>query len=130
MCIRDRFDDFSDGFGTRVSLDHAGSLRARVGLSLDNEKTGRDGSGKEQRQHTYVAINLYNEFKGDSRINVSGLSLDSRQERLWGGLGLGASYSWADGKYMVYGQSNLNTSLNHFGDNYSVGASVGLRVLF
>lgn len=125
-----KFDEFSDGFGTRVSLDHAGSLRARVGLSLDNEKTGRDGSGKEQRQHTYVAINLYNEFKGDSRINVSGLSLDSRQERLWGGLGLGASHSWADGKYMVYGQGKLNTSLNHFGDNYSVGASVGLRILF
>jgi len=49
---------------------------------------------------------------------------------LWGGIGAGTSYSWADGKYMVYGQGSVNTGLNNFGDSYSLGATVGLRILF
>lgn len=125
-----KFDDFTDGFGARVSLDQGSSLRARLGLSLDNEKIWRDGSGKANRQHSYVVVNLYNEFKDGTQVNVSGLSFVNRNERLWGGVGVGASYSWEDGKYMVYGQGNLNTSLNNFGDSYSVGATFGLRILF
>ncbi|MFC7286824.1 autotransporter outer membrane beta-barrel domain-containing protein [Herminiimonas glaciei] len=125
-----RFDDFTDGFGARVSLDQGSSLRARLGLSLDHEKVWRDGSGKQNRQHTYAIANLYNEFKDGTQVNVSDLNFVNRNTRLWGGLGLGASYSWANGKYMIYGQGSVNTSLNNFGDSYSLGATVGLRILF
>ncbi len=125
-----KFDDFTDGFGARVSLDQGSSLRARLGLSLENEKIWHDGSGKANRQHTYAIVNLYNEFKDGMQVHVSDLSFINRNTRLWGGLGLGASYSWADGKYMVYGQGSVNTSLNNFGDSTSLGATVGLRILF
>nr|WP_083757435.1 autotransporter outer membrane beta-barrel domain-containing protein [Janthinobacterium sp. Marseille] len=125
-----KFDDFTDGFGARVSLDQGSSLRARLGLSLDHEKVWRDGSGKANRQHTYAVVNLYNEFKDGTQVNVSDINFVNRNTRLWGGLGVGASYSWADGRYMIYGQGSVNTSLNNFGDSTSLGATVGLRILY
>ncbi|MCG7504703.1 hypothetical protein [Mesorhizobium retamae] len=46
----------------------------------------------------------------------------------WGGLGLGGTLSWADGRYAVHGEALARTSLEHFGDSKSIGAKLGFSV--
>lgn len=55
-------------------------------------------------------------------------SIASRNDRVWGGVGLGGTYSWDDDKYSIYGEGLVQTSLNDFGDSYSVKVQVGLRM--
>ena len=124
------FDSFHDGYGTVVSLDRDNSLQVRLGLSLDKQASWTDGNGQITRSHLYGIANLYNEFLEGSRVNVAGVNFDSRNERLWGGLGLGGSYYWANDKYSVYGESSVNTSLTSFADSYTVKGTVGFKVRF
>lgn len=63
-----------------------------------------------------------------TRVDLSGVSLASEKDRLWGGLGLGGSYTWDNDKYSVYGEGLVNTSLNNLGDSYSLKGNVGFRV--
>jgi len=119
------FDGFIDTFGTAVALDKGKSVRGRLGLSLDYESAEQ---GKRMR--SYGIVNLYNEFLDGTRVDVAGTAFVSANERLWGGIGVGSSYSWADGKYTVYGEGSANTSLNRFGDSYAIAGNVGIRIAF
>jgi outer membrane autotransporter protein len=57
-------------------------------------------------------------------------SFANRNDRAWGGIGLGGSYNWNDDKYSIYGEGLINTSLNNFADSYSLKGNVGFRVKF
>nr|WP_049831485.1 autotransporter outer membrane beta-barrel domain-containing protein [Janthinobacterium sp. Marseille] len=124
------FDSFTDVFGAVVALDRGKSLRARLGLSLDYENAWRDATGQKKRLQTYGIVNLYNEFLNGTRVGVAGIDFASANERLWGGIGVGGSYSWADGKYKVYGEGSVNTSLNRFGDSYAIAGILGIKIAF
>nr|WP_204333947.1 hypothetical protein [Rhizobium ruizarguesonis] len=63
-----------------------------------------------------------------TQVDVSGVGFASRNDRLWGGVGLGGSFNLADDKYSIYGEVSANTSLQSFGDSYSINGTVGLRV--
>ncbi|MDH7791613.1 hypothetical protein [Ochrobactrum sp. AN78] len=52
----------------------------------------------------------------------------SRNDRLRGGIGMGGSYNWNDDKYSIYGEGLVNTSVNNFGDIYTLKGNRGLRV--
>jgi fibronectin-binding autotransporter adhesin len=123
-----RFDSFTDPFGTTVSLSDGDSLRGRLGLAAEYQKRWKQENGTVSRFSGYGIANLYNEFLDGTRVNVSGVEFDSRNERLWGGLGLGGSYNWNDDKYSVYGEVSANTGLRHFGDSFDIGGTLGLRV--
>lgn len=125
-----KFDSFTDTFNAEVALDKGESLLGRLGLSLDYAQAWRDGSGKQERLNSYALVNLYNEFMNGTRVRVGGVGVANRNERLWGGIAVGTTYSWADGKYMVYGQGMLNTSLTNFGDSYIVTGMAGFRLAF
>lgn len=84
--------------------------------------------GLLNRTHVYGIANLYYEFLEGTRVDVQGVSFASRNDRVWGGLGIGGTYNWDDDKYSIYGEGLVNTSLNNFGDSYSVAGQVGLRV--
>lgn len=122
------FDAFTDAFGARVSLDRGESLQGRLGLTLDHENSWQNDRGLLNRTHVYGIANLYYEFLEGTRVDVQGVSFASRNDRLWGGLGIGGTYNWDDDKYSIYGEGLVNTSLNNFGDSYSVKGQVGLRV--
>jgi fibronectin-binding autotransporter adhesin len=49
-------------------------------------------------------------------------------EALWGGLGLGGTYAWADDRYALYGEALAKSSFEDFGDSYAVSGTVGFRV--
>jgi outer membrane autotransporter protein len=123
-----RFDRFTDPFGTTVSLSDGDSLRGRLGLAAEYQQRWTQENGTVSRISAYGIANLYNEFLDGTRVNVSGVEFDSRDDRLWGGLGLGGSYNWNDDKYSVYGEVSANTGLSHFGDSFEVGGTLGLRV--
>jgi len=122
------FDAFTDAFGARVSLDRGESLQGRLGLTLDHENSWQNDKGLLNRAHVYGIANLYYEFLEGTRVDVQGVSFASRNDRLWGGVGIGGTYNWNDDKYSIYGEGLVNTSLNNFGDGYSVRGQVGLRV--
>ena len=122
------FDSFTDTFGANVSLDRGNSLQGRLGITLDHETSWQNANGLTDRAHVYGIANLYHEFLDGTRVDVSGVSFASKQDRLWGGLGLGGSYNWNDDKYSIYGEGLINTSLTNFADSYSVKGNIGFRV--
>ncbi len=122
------FDDFTDSFGAPVSLDKGDSLQGRLGLTLDHETSWQNGNGMTNRSHVYGIANMYYEFLEGTKVDLAGVSLASEKDRLWGGVGLGGSYNWDDDKYSIYGEGIVNTSLNNFGDSYTLKGNVGFRV--
>lgn len=122
------FDDFSDGFGSAVSLNKGESLQGRIGVTLDHQTSWHNTKGLMNRANVYGIANMYYEFMNGTRVDLSGVSLASEKDRLWGGLGLGGSYNWDNDKYSVYGEGLVNTSLNNLGDSYSLKGNVGFRI--
>jgi outer membrane autotransporter protein len=74
-------DNFIDGFGSAVRLDRGESLQSRLGFNLDYASFWQNAKGTTDR------ANLYYEFRDGTRADLAGVSLASRQDRLWGGLG-------------------------------------------
>jgi outer membrane autotransporter protein len=122
------FDSFNDPFGARVSLDRDDSLSGRLGLSIDRENSWYGDNGLISRSHIYGIANLYYEFLDGSRVDVDGTKFSSRDNRVWGGVGIGGSYNWNEDKYSIYGEGAVNTSLVDFGDSYALKGAVGFRV--
>lgn len=122
------FDDFTDIFNTRVQLDRAKSLQSRLGITLNHENSWQNASGMLNRTHVYAIANLHYEFLKGIKTNIDDISFTSRNDPLWGGLGLGGSYNWNDDKYSMYGESFIKTSLNNFADSYAVRGNIGFRV--
>lgn len=121
------FDSFVDPLGARVSADRGDSLLGRLGLSLDRDWTGANSDG---RGTIYGVANLTHEFLEGSRVDVSGTPISSRADRGWGGLAVGATYAWDAGRYQLYGEGSVETSLSHFGDSYAAYGSTGFRMRF
>lgn len=124
------YDDFTDAFGSTVSLTEAHNLRGRLGISVDYEDNWIDGTGQTSRLHGYGIANLYYDFQSNSDVRLSGVKLASEQDPLWGGLGLGGTYNWSNNKYALYGEATVDTSLNNFGDSYTLTGRIGLNVKF
>ena len=123
-------DDFTDSFGAPVSLVDGDSLKARLGISADYQTVLTDAFGQSKRLHAYGIANIYYEFLSGAQTDLAGVKLTSEQEPLWGGVGVGGSYSWADDKYALHAEVTVNTSLANFGDSYGVTGTAGFRVKF
>lgn len=123
-----KFDGFTDAFDADVSAGDHDSLKGRLGLALDRESAWTDDGGAAVRGKAYGIANLYYEFLDGTSVDVSGTGFDSRNDRLWGGLGAGGSYSWGDDAYVLSGEVLVDTSLENFADSYSAQATLGLRM--
>lgn len=121
------FDDFTDAFGAEVSLDSGDSLIGRLGLAVDRQTEWQDADGATSRTHVYGVGNLYYDFEDGTSVDVAGTPVDSEGDALWGGLGLGGTYAWADDKYSFYGEALAKSQLDDFGDSYAVSGTVGFR---
>lgn len=125
-----RFDSFTDEYGAKVSDDNGDSVVSRLGVSLDRETRWTASNGKTSRAHVYGITNLYYDFANGTSADVDDLHLKSEEQALWGGLGVGGSLNWDDDRSMLFGELLGRTSLQDFGDSHSVGAKVGLRVMW
>lgn len=122
------FDSFTDPLGLNVSMDRGDSFVGRYGLALEQQSTWKDQDDKTRRSSIYGIVNLYNEYLGETRVNWAGETLEQRDARFWGGVGLGGTYNWNDDRYSIYGELAAETSLEDIGDSYKLGGTLGLRV--
>lgn len=67
---------------------------------------------------------------GGARSDVSGTPLLRRDDRLWGELGIGGSYSWNNDRFAVFSEVSANTALSNFGDSTALRANAGFRMRF
>jgi outer membrane autotransporter protein len=123
------FDAFADRFGALVSLADADSLLGRVGLSLNHQMVWNDGSSIV-RSDVYAIGNLHYEFLNGTRTDVAGTSFANANDRLWGSIGGGGTYSWASGRYAVFGEITYRASLEDAGENHSYKGTGGFRVVW
>jgi len=61
-------------------------------------------------------------------VCIALLAASRQGDVLWGGVGLGGTCNWASDRYALYGEVSVNTSLNDFGDSYSVNGTAGFRL--
>lgn len=119
-------DSFTDPFGARVSLGDGDSLKGRLGLAADYRSIWRDSAGQLVSTTLYGIANLSYEFLDDTTASVAGTRFSSAEERLWGGVGLGAKYDW--GRYSLYGEASVRTSLAQFADSHELSGRAGFRM--
>lgn len=122
------FDDFTGSYNVDVALDRADSLRGRLGLSFEKETIKKAENGTLSKTGLYGIANLFHEFRDGARVDLNGERFESRNDRLWGGVGAGVSQQWNDGKYTLYGEGAINSSLENIGDSYALKASAGFKV--
>jgi fibronectin-binding autotransporter adhesin len=120
------FDSFTDRFNAPVSLRDGHSLLGRTGLALDHQNTWSDGAGIV-RSDVYGIVNLRYEFLNGTNVDVAGTGFASSQDRLWGSIGVGGAYSWASGRYAIFGEVSYDTSLNDSSDNRNYKGTGGFR---
>lgn len=123
------FDHFTDRFGALVSLGNAESLLGRAGLALSHQKIWNDSAGIV-RSDIYGIANLRYEFLDGANVDVAGTGFASANDRQWGSIGGGGTYSWASGRYAIYGEISYNMSLNDSSDNHSYKGTGGFRVIW
>ncbi|GGB11854.1 hypothetical protein GCM10011491_44720 [Brucella endophytica] len=123
-----QFDGFTDSFGAHVTHDETDSLKGRLGIAADYGQAWRDEQGLLTQANLYAIANLSYEFSKATKIKVAGVPFATQNDRYWGGLGAGGTYSWADGKYAFYGEATIDTSLEHFADSYRLSGNLGFRV--
>ncbi|WP_247801333.1 autotransporter outer membrane beta-barrel domain-containing protein [Bradyrhizobium sp. 191] len=123
------FDAFTDRFGALVSLGNADSLLGRLGLSLNHQRTWNDGTGIV-RSDLYAIGNLHYEFLGGTRIDVADTGFASGHDRLWGSIGGGGTYGWANGRYAVFGEITYRASVDDPADNHGYRGTGGFRIVW
>ncbi|MFB6458292.1 autotransporter outer membrane beta-barrel domain-containing protein [Bradyrhizobium tunisiense] len=121
------FDGFADRFGAPVALRDGDSLLGRAGLALNHQRTWNDGTGIV-RSDVYGIANLRYEFLDGTNVDVAGTGFANAQDRLWGSIGGGGTYSWANGRYAVFGEVSYNASLNNSADNRNYKGTGGFRL--
>src|SRR3546814_8733519 len=122
------WDAFTERHGSRGANEYGKSLEVRAGISLNHQNRWQDSAGKSRRSHVYGIANLNYEFLDGTRADVSGARIAHQEERLWTGLGLGRSYSWADDRFTLYLEGSTNTAIHDFGDRSRLKGSAGFRM--
>ncbi|MBP7000598.1 autotransporter-associated beta strand repeat-containing protein [Amaricoccus sp.] len=122
------FDSFRDPYGVRVTDDSGATMPLRLGLAADQERAWLSSKGDARRTHFYGIANVYYDLIGDTEVVVDGTGLSTEADRAWGSLGVGGTYTWDDGKYGVYGEGLVSTSLESFGDSYANSFTAGFRI--
>ncbi|MBE9476195.1 MAG: autotransporter outer membrane beta-barrel domain-containing protein, partial [Proteobacteria bacterium] len=121
-------DDFTSPGGDTVSIRKGESLTARIGLSIETYR-----EWENNHSHFYGIANVYRELSNGTVVNVNGTDLVN-VSTVWNGeIGVGATYDWNmknGNPVALFGELNMRTDLENFGDSYGVNFSVGLDIGF
>ncbi|WP_273727408.1 autotransporter outer membrane beta-barrel domain-containing protein [Brucella gallinifaecis] len=123
-----RLSGFRDIWGAGVGGGTDDSLNGRLGLSVDYHTAWRDDAGMLTRANLYATANLNQEFKTASHITVADMGFTSKYDPTWGSLSVGATYTWDDDKYALYGEGLVSSSLNSFAKSHGLKGSIGFKV--
>ena len=132
--------DYADKYGTVVSEGKGEELTGLLGFTLARDASWRGADGSHSHSSLYGLWAISHNFDSESEISLGGISLAglplvtekvkfvSDEGRLL--FNLGASYSWNDGSYVLFGELNGKTSLSNISDNHTVGLNFGMRISF
>ncbi len=120
------FDRFGDNFGSNVSLQEDESLIGRLGIALSRDRNW-EKNGSARRSHLYSILNLNYQFKDKTEVDVSGTSLVFEEDNWTADIGVGGTYEWADGRWVLFGEASVQTGLEHLGKSNSIGGTIGIR---
>src|SRR5690606_29850504 len=67
------YDNFTDSFGSKVSLLNGQNLRGRLGIAADYENSWTDEAGETSRLYSYGIANLYYDFLSGSETDLAGV---------------------------------------------------------
>jgi fibronectin-binding autotransporter adhesin len=120
------FDDFTDTFGSTVSLSDGRSLVGRLGISADYETEWQDNKGQTGRGKLYGIANLSYEFLDGTSTSIGGDEVASAPDKLWAGIGVGGSLNLADDAFSLHGEASYNVGLGGSGESSSVSITGGI----
>lgn len=121
------FDDFTDHFGSEISLEQGQSLLGRIGVAIDYGTAGVDENGLASASKIYGIANVTYEFLDGAAVVVSGTNLAYSGQKFGGELGLGGTLQWADGAQALQGELLGSSS---FEGSYAVKGTLGFTGRF
>jgi type V secretory pathway adhesin AidA len=66
----------------------------------------------------------------DPLIPLRSRCFANANDRLWGSIGGGGTYSWANGRYAVFGEITYRAGLEDAAENHSYKGTGGFRVVW
>lgn len=122
--------DYTDFYNARVQHSNENDILGRFALATNYESAWQDAAGFTRKLDLYGMVGLQQNFTGNSSvILVSGTPFDTGgQARTQVQLTLGSTYSWNDGKYVLFGTLETNGATKKMSDNYSIAGNLGLKI--
>ncbi len=103
---------FTDSQGNVVDLGTNSQTIGRLGLAYEYYPDGVASAEKSpDARKVYAIFNILHDFSDASQVEVAGAELASRDQRVWGEIGLGGSMAIAPNT-VVYGEASHRTSLS------------------
>lgn len=124
------FNSFTDAFDAHIKLDRGRELEGRLGVALEHGSRSRAADGQSNSSTFYGIANVYYDFMNNNRVEVSKTILRNEQEKTWAGLGMGGTLNWLNDRYSLNYEGLVNTSLNNFGNSYTLQGNVSFRIRF
>jgi outer membrane autotransporter protein len=119
------FDDFVGPVGERVSAEALQSITLRLGLAAERawEHSATRGSS------AYVIANIIHEFEDATVAEVNGVGLASGLAEWTAEAGLGATHTWQDGRFALFGEASLVEAFDS-ADSSGIQGTLGFRAHF
>lgn len=100
----------------------------RLGLAVNYRQDWLGDDNLNRSSDLYVIANINQNLLSVAKVDISNKSFDITNDKTWADIGLGGTYNWANGKYALYGEGALGTSLNNFSDSYTANITAGFKV--
>nr|WP_255775270.1 autotransporter outer membrane beta-barrel domain-containing protein [Microbulbifer sediminum] len=127
-------DDFRDVYDVHVTDVDNGGLSLRLGAAFEERVSRRKagtnmfGNRELERYSLYFTPSIIYNAGDESGVTVSETLLEQEPDDWFGTVALGASYEECGDHCSVYGELNLSSSLEQFGDSVSAAVIFGLRL--
>ncbi|PCO05626.1 autotransporter outer membrane beta-barrel domain-containing protein [Microbulbifer flavimaris] len=126
-------DDIIDDYGVKFSQADNDGWRFQFGSAFEQRISRRKsqrnmfGDRPLERIAFYITPSVNYFYDDVATVDVSGTQLRQEGDNWYGQLALGATYDECGDECSVYGELNLSSSLNNFGDSTTAGLIFGFR---
>ena len=126
-------DDIRDEYYVRMTDANNNAFRLRIGAVFDKRISGRKfndnmfGDQPLQRVDFYITPSVLYNFGEKTDITVDDTKVYQEEDDWRGELSFGATYDECGDNCSIYGEINVSSSLENFGDSTSAGLEFGFR---
>lgn len=120
---------FTDDRGVSVDLGDTSRTTVRLGLAYEVNGPGTVGGDAAGEDRLYVIGNLLRDFGDGSAVDLGGATLEQEDERLWGEIGIGASFA-AGRNAGFYAEGSYRRTLDTGAADDGFAVTAGVRLTF